>query len=41
MPTSLSGGVDSQHQTENNTSPYMAYDPHKWAQRRNSQMVQL
>ena len=41
MPTSLSGSVDSQHQTENNTSPYMAYDPHKWAQRRNSQMVQL
>ena len=41
MPTSLSGGVDSQHQTENNTSPYMAYDPHKWAQQRNSQMIQL
>ena len=41
MPTSLSGNVDSQHQTENNTSPYMAYDPHKWLQRRNSQMVQL
>ena len=43
MPTSLSGGTrsDSQHQTENNTSPYMAYDPHKWVQRRNSQMVQL
>jgi len=41
MPTSLSGDADSQHQTENNTSPYMAYDPHKWLQRRNSQMVQL
>ena len=41
MPTSLSGGVDSQHTTENNTNPYMAYDPHKWAQRRNSQMIQL
>ena len=41
MPTSLSGSVDSQHQTGNNTSPYMAYDPHKWLQKRNSQMVQL
>ena len=41
MPTSLSGGVDSQHTTENNTNPYMAYDPHKWLQRRNSQMIQL
>ena len=41
MPTSLSGGVDSQHTTENNTNPYMAYDPHKWALRRNSQMIQL
>jgi hypothetical protein len=41
MPTSLSGGVDSQHTTENNTNPYMAYDPHKWVQRRNSQMIQL
>ena len=41
MPTSLSGGVDSQHTTSNNTNPYMAYDPHKWVQRRNSQMVQL
>ena len=41
MPTSLSGDADSQHQTENNTSPYMAYDPHKWLQRRNSQMIQL
>ena len=41
MPTSLSGGVDSQHTTPNNTNPYMAYDPHKWVQRRNSQMVQL
>ena len=40
-PTSLSGGVDSQHTTENNTNPYMAYDPHKWLQRRNSQMIQL
>ena len=41
MPTSLSGGVDSQHTTENNTNPYMAYDPHKWLQRRTSQMIQL
>ena len=41
LPTSLSGGVDSQHTTENNTNPYMAYDPHKWLQRRNSQMIQL
>ena len=41
MPTSLAGGVDSQHTTENNTNPYMAYDPHKWLQRRNSQMMQL
>ena len=41
MPTSLTGGVDSQHTTENNTNPYMAYDPHKWVQRRTSQMVQL
>ena len=41
MPTSLAGGVDSQHQTENGTSPYMAYDPHKWLQQRNSQMMQL
>jgi hypothetical protein len=41
MPTSLSGGVDSQHTTENNTNPYMAYDPHKWLQRRNSQIIQL
>ena len=41
MPTSLSNEFDSQHQTENNTSPYMAYDPHKWVQRRNSQMIQL
>ena len=41
MPTSLTGGVDSQHTTENNTNPYMADDPHKWLQRRNSQMIQL
>ena len=41
MPTSTTNGVDSQHTTENNTNPYMAYDPHKWLQRRNSQMVQL
>jgi len=41
LPTSLTGGVDSQHTTENNTNPYMAYDPHKWLQRRNSQMIQL
>ena len=41
MPTSLSGDVDSQHTTENNTNPYMAYDPHKWLQKRNSQMIQL
>jgi hypothetical protein len=41
MPTSLAGDVDSQHTTENNTNPYMAYDPHKWLQRRNSQMIQL
>ena len=41
MPTSLTGGTDSQHTTENNTNPYMAYDPHKWLQRRNSQMIQL
>ena len=41
MPTSTTGGVDSQHTTENNTNPYMAYDPHKWLQRRNSQMIQL
>ena len=41
MPTSLAGGVDSQHTTENNTNPYMAYDPHKWLQQRNSQMIQL
>ena len=41
MPTSLTGSVDSQHVTSNNTSPYMAYDPHKWIQRRTSQMIQL
>ena len=41
MPTSLAGGVDSQHTTENNTNPYMAYDPHKWLQQRTSQMIQL
>ena len=41
MPTAAGGGTDSQHQTENNTSPYMAYDPQRWAQRRNSQMIQL
>ena len=41
MPTSLSAGSDSQHTTENNSNPYMAYDPHKWLQRRNSQMIQL
>jgi len=41
MPTSLTGGVDSQHTTQNNTNPYMAYDPHKWVQRRTSQMIQL
>ena len=41
MPTSLTGSVDSQHVTPNNTSPYMAYDPHKWLQRRTSQMIQL
>ena len=41
MPTSAAGGTDSQHTTENNTSPYMAYDPYKWVQRRNSQMIQL
>jgi len=41
-PTSLgNGGADSQHQTKNNTTPYMANDPHKWLQRRNSQMIQL
>ncbi len=41
-PTSLgNGGADSQHQTKNNTNPYMAYDPQKWLQRRNSQMIQL
>ena len=41
-PTSLSnGGVDSQHQTKNNTSPFMAYDPQRWLQRRTSQMIQL
>ena len=41
MPTSTSVGNDSQHQTENSTRPYMAYDPHKWTQQRNSQMMQL
>ena len=42
VPTSLSnGGADSQHQTENDTIPYMAYDPQRWLQRRNSQMIQL
>ena len=41
LPTSITGGVDSQHTTENNTNPYMAYDPHKWLQQRNSQMIQL
>ena len=41
MPTSLSGGADSQHQTKNNTNPYMANDPQKWLQRRTSQMIQL
>ena len=41
MPTSLKGLNDSQHVTSNNTSPYMAYDPQKWVQRRNSQMIQL
>ena len=40
--TSLgNSGADSQHQTKNNTNPYMAYDPQKWLQRRNSQMIQL
>ena len=41
VPTSLAGGVDSQHTTENNTNPYIANDPHKWLQKRNSQMTQL
>tara|TARA_Y100000034_G_C6862073_1_gene392479 strand:+ start:111 stop:1535 length:1425 start_codon:yes stop_codon:yes gene_type:complete len=41
LPTSLTGGVDSQHTTKNNTHPYAANDPHKWLQRRNSQMIQL
>jgi len=41
LPTSLTGGNDSQHTTGNNTQPYMAYDPHKWIQKRNSQMIQL
>ena len=41
MPTSLTGGVDSQHATENNTNPYISNDPEKWLQKRTSQMTQL
>ena len=40
-PITTSGGVDAQHVTENNTSPYIAQNPHKWLQRRTSQMTQL
>ena len=40
-PITSSGGVDAQHLTENNTSPYISQDPHKWLQRRTSQMIQL
>ena len=40
-PITSSGGVDAQHVTENNTSPYIAQDPHRWLQRRTSQMTQL
>ena len=41
MPTSLNGLKDSQHQTDKSTFSFMAYDPQKWVQRRNSQMIQL
>ena len=40
-PTTKRGTADGQHVTENNTEPYMAQDPHKWLQRRTSQMTQL
>ena len=40
-PITSSGGADGQHVTENNTSPYIAQEPHRWLQRRTSQMVQL
>ena len=40
-PTTKRGTTDGQHVTENNTEPYIAQDPHRWLQRRTSQMTQL
>ena len=40
-PTTKRGTTDGQHVTENNTEPYIAQDPHRWLQRRTSQMMQL
>ena len=41
IPTSLSGSNDSQHDTLTGNQPYAAYDPQRWLQRRNSQLIQL
>ena len=40
-PTTKRGTSDGQHVTENNTEPYIAQDPHRWLQRRTSQITQL
>ena len=40
-PITKRGTVDGQHVTENNTEPYIAQDPHRWLQRRTSQITQL
>ena len=40
-PITKRGTSDGQHVTENNTEPYIAQDPHRWLQRRTSQISQL
>ena len=41
LPTALTGSNDSQHDTLTGNQPYAAYDPQKWLQRRNSQLIQM
>jgi len=44
LPTSLKDTTlytDSTHVTSSSTYPYAAYNPHKWLQRRTSQLMQL
>ncbi len=40
-PITSSGGIDGQHTTKKNTTPFIAQDPHRWLQRRTSQIVQI